>query len=396
MNNRFLARIVRTDKRQFLCKLLCPLNGDSEQLVELTFDEIKNLLGQSRNKKTSVVMATALGNLLKNDSSLAIGDYVTVQDEGPVTGYKIMKQYERKNEIFRLLIREQRKKVTAANCDVLVIVSSMSVPSFKRGVVDRMLVRAYQWGMIPYVVFNKMDEYRPSAEASGNLASHWQQYIHLDLFQSEKDEDSAGENSEKNSEEEQQPQTDLLFEWKRLQKMTDLYTFEVSAMDENYRLRYLKDGLTELKAALKGKTALFVGQSGVGKSRLITTLSGGAVDLKSMDVSKVGKGAHTTTWSEIIEVGDFDLVDSPGVRSLSVEDINPNDLISYFPDLAEIATQCKFTNCQHNEKVPGCGFRPYFRDQSTREEAALIISRLDAYQRILGEVSQIPEWQKKW
>ena len=119
------ARVNKSAKREFECRIL-----DSGELV----------------------VATALGNLLKGDeNSIVVGDYVMIDNN------VIVEVLPRTNEIFRLIVREQKKKVTASNCDLMVIVSSVSRPEYKRGIVDRFLVRAHQWGIRPLIVFKKMD-----------------------------------------------------------------------------------------------------------------------------------------------------------------------------------------------------------------------------------------------
>ncbi|MEK6626614.1 MAG: ribosome small subunit-dependent GTPase A, partial [Bdellovibrionota bacterium] len=269
--------------------------------------------------------------------------------------------HPRRNEIFRLQVREHKKRVTAANCDLLIAVTSASLPEYKRGVLDRLLIRAVQWGVDAFVVFNKMDTYLKHPET--DITKIADNEFHIN------------------------------YEAERLKNINAKF-FEVAAIDSNYKPRFLSCGQGELKQMLQGKTALVIGQSGVGKSRLISALSGGMVELPSLKISKVGKGSHTTTWSEIVRIGDFDLIDSPGMRSISVEDIVPEDLIQYFPDLFAYASRCKFSNCKHSEKIPGCAFHPVF--QSTTRESYLLISRLESYQRIMQEVSSTPDWQKKW
>lgn len=312
------ARIIRSSSRQFECRL----------------------------DDGSVVSATALANLLKSEESLVVGDFVTLRmDQDPV----ITHREERKSEIYRILIREAKKKITAANCDVIVIVSSVSRPTYKRGIIDRFLVRAHQWGIPSLVVFNKMDEY---------------------------DEETF----------------DLKFEADRL-RLLEVRSFEVSCVEENYSPKFLTEGPTELKKLLKGKTAILLGQSGVGKSSLINHLSPIAAEqLKTKAIGKAGKGSHTTTWSEVISLGDFDLIDSPGIRSFSLDDINPNELISYFPDLESLAVQCKFNNCDHLSESKGCAFNELDPESY---ETELTMSRLESYRRVFEEVSSTPQWAKK-
>lgn len=310
------ARVFKSAKREFDCKL---------------------------ESTGEIVVATALGNLLKGDeNTIVVGDYVMIENN------TIVEVLPRTNEMYRLIIREQKKKVTASNCDLLVIVSSVSRPEYKRGIVDRFLVRAHQWGIRPLMVFNKMDEYDPAV-------------------------------------------LDIQFEFDRMNNL-GIECFEVSAADETYKPQYLNLGLSELKSRLLHKTSIFLGQSGVGKSRLISQVSEGKINLLSNEVGKVGKGKHTTTWSEIVDCESMSLIDSPGIRSFGVEDLLQEELITYFPDLEEGAVKCKFSNCAHAEESKGCYF--YGLDQESRE-TQLLMSRLDSFCRMKEEISETPSYLKK-
>lgn len=312
------ARVFKSGKREFDCKFV-----DSGEMV----------------------VATALGNLLKGDeNSIVVGDYVMIDDKNT-----IMEVLPRTNEMYRLIIRENKKKVTASNCDLLVIVSSVSRPEYKRGIVDRFLVRAHQWGIRPLMVFNKMDEYN------------------ADML-------------------------DIQFEYDRMDNL-GIECFEVSAAHENYKPQYLKLGMDDLKNRLQGKTSIFLGQSGVGKSKLISAASDGKIKLLSMDVGRVGKGKHTTTWSEIVDCDTMSLIDSPGIRSFGVEDLLEEDLITYFPDIEEGAVQCKFSNCSHEEGTAGCFFWTKLDQNDHRTQ--LIMSRLESYLRMREEISETPSYLKK-
>jgi len=303
-----------------------------------------------RREDGVLISATALGNLLKRDRSVVVGDYVLLSQIPETNEWQITGIEERSSEIYRVSIREQRKRVTAANCDLLVILSSVSRPAYKQGIVDLFLVRACQWGIRPVVVFNKMDEY------------------------------------------DREESPDLLFERERLD-LLGAQCYEICAkLGEDYQKQFLSLGWAELEETLQDKTAIFLGQSGVGKSKTISKLSGGEIELKTNAVGKVGKGSHTTTWSELVELPNFYLIDSPGIRSFSLEDINPRELISYFPDLEEIGVRCKFTDCQHEPNSKGCAFFSNVLGPQVREA---LFSRLDSYKRIYEEVSQIPTWSKK-
>lgn len=312
------ARVFKSGKREFDCKLI-----DTNEMVT----------------------ATALGNLLKGDeNSIVVGDYVMIDDKNT-----IVEVLPRDNEMYRLIIRENKKKVTASNCDLMVIVSSVSRPEYKRGIVDRFLVRAHQWGIRPLMVFNKMDEY------DSNLL-------------------------------------DIKFEFDRMNNL-GIECFEVSAAHVDYKPKHLQLGIEDLKNRLQGKTSIFLGQSGVGKSKLITAASEGKIKLLSRDVGKVGKGTHTTTWSEIVDCETMSLIDSPGIRSFGVEDLLEEDLITYFPDIEEKSVHCKFSNCSHEEGTNGCFF--YTKLDQNAYETKLIMSRLESYLRMKEEISQTPSYLKK-
>jgi ribosome biogenesis GTPase len=311
------ARVFKSAKREFDCKLL-----DSGEMV----------------------VATALGNLLKGDeNSIVVGDYVMIDKN------IIVEILPRTNEMYRLIIREQKKKVTASNCDLMVIVSSVSRPEYKRGIVDRFLVRAHQWGIRPLIVFNKMDEYNPN-----------------DL--------------------------DIKFEFDRMNNL-GFECFEIAATDPLYKPRFLELGYDDLKSRLLHKTSIFLGQSGVGKSRLISQVSEGKIHLLSNEVGRVGKGKHTTTWSEIIDCDTMSLIDSPGIRSFGVEDLLEEDLITYFPDIEAGAVKCKFSNCDHHDDSKGCYF--FTNLDQNAYETKLLISRLDSFCRMKEEISQTPSYLKK-
>ena len=316
------AKVIRSHQREFDCKLI---NEDE------------------------IIKATALGNLLKKGDNLVVGDNVLVQKNEQTNEYVIKELIPRKNEIFRVLIRQSKKKVTAANIDYLIIICSSSRPKYVRGILERFLVRAYQWNVEPLVVFNKMDEY-------------------------------TGEDFS------------IEYEVERLSTL-GLKCFEISALEADYQPEYLEKGLKELKAIVRDKTSIFVGKSGVGKSETISTLSEGKVNLLTKSVRKIGKGSHTTTWSELVDCEDFYLVDSPGIRSFSLDDIDPDELIHYFPDVEEIALRCEFSNCSHLPDNKGCKF--YEEYDPDTDEGLMIHSRLESYLTLFDELSSTPFWEKK-
>jgi ribosome biogenesis GTPase / thiamine phosphate phosphatase len=122
-------------------------------------------------------------------------------------------------------------------------------------------------------------------------------------------------------------------------------------------------GLAELKQSLSGRTSVFVGKSGVGKSSLLNVLQPG-LGLKVKEVSRLtGKGRHTTSHLEMFPL-EFDeenekgaIVDTPGTREFGLWDIAEDDLALFFPEMKPYVGQCRFgLDCQHDEE-PGCAIR---------------------------------------
>lgn len=294
------ARILRSGMRVFDCELT--------------------------SSKTQV-KATALREALKQEGHIVVGDLVRLEQDMQSGSFEIVEVLPRKNKITRNLIREKKIKVLASNIDLLVIVSSVSKPLYKKGLIDRYIIRSREWDIPCIVVFNKFDEF--------------------------------------------DNQFDLEFEEKKYHSL-GIQTFRVSSEDINaYDFK-------NLKSLLKNKTSIFLGQSGVGKSRLITSLSSGKVSLLSRELAKkVDKGSHTTTWSELINLEDFSLIDSPGVRSMGLSDISKEELIHFFPELHPYVEACQFTNCTHEPNSKGCGFRNCSNE--------IILDRLNSYKSILED-----------
>lgn len=138
------------------------------------------------------------------------------------------------------------------------------------------------------------------------------------------------------------------------------------------------EGVEELRELLKGKVSVFSGQSGVGKSTLINKLVPNA-ELKTGHVrEKDGKGRHTTTSSSLLDLPDGGIViDTPGIRSLGIVDLDPEVLAGIFPGFFPDGNfTCKFGNCLHLRE-PGCAVR------AAVEEGRLSKGRYDSYLRIL-------------
>ena len=115
-------------------------------------------------------------------------------------------------------------------------------------------------------------------------------------------------------------------------------------------------GLTPLHEALKGKTCVFVGQSGVGKSSLVNAvLPDAELDVGDLSANS-GLGQHTTVTARLFHLPTGgELIDSPGIREFGLWHISEEELLHGYRELSELAGYCKFRNCSHRNE-PGCAF----------------------------------------
>ena len=107
-------------------------------------------------------------------------------------------------------------------------------------------------------------------------------------------------------------------------------------------------GLRQVSAHIApGRTVVFLGPSGVGKSSLINSLYGEEVQDTIEVREHDSKGRHTTTWRELIRLPCGGLViDTPGLREFHIG-LDENSLADQFPEISELAIRCHFRNCSH-------------------------------------------------
>jgi ribosome biogenesis GTPase len=195
------------------------------------------------------------------------------------------------------------KQVIVANLDLLVIVFALAQPAPIPARLDRMLVIAEQAGIPPLIVLNKVDLADEPAQADAVFA------LYRDLGY------------------------DLL--------ATSTVTGQ---------------GLDELRRRLVGRVSALVGASGVGKSSLLNAIQPG-LRLRAGEVSRVGKGRHTTSAADLLPLADGGFVaDTPGLKEIGLWGIDPDELISYFREFVPHLGGCRFARCSHRSE-PDCAIR---------------------------------------
>lgn len=145
--------------------------------------------------------------------------------------------------------------------------------------------------------------------------------------------------------------TDLLTD-NQINEFIDIYK---KAGYTVYPISVEKDqGIHELHEQMKNKLTLISGNSGVGKSSFINSINP-ELNLKTNKISEYHKaGKHTTTFSEIFQLSkEVMVVDTPGIKSFGVIELEKNEIGLYFKEIFHQSKQCKFTNCTHIHE-PGC------------------------------------------
>lgn len=109
-----------------------------------------------------------------------------------------------------------------------------------------------------------------------------------------------------------------------------------------------KEGIEDLKKYLYGKQAIFVGNSGVGKSSLTNALMDSDEIRTSYISQKSGRGRHTTTTSKYYIWDDnSSIIDTPGIRSLDVSNFQAIEIQNYFQEFEDWSSKCKYSDCLH-------------------------------------------------
>lgn len=245
---------------------------------------------------------------ISTTNPIAVGDWVRLSEEKDQEGIAtILSVEDRQNYIVRSAIHHPNQRhIIAANLDMAVLIATLKNPFTSQGFMDRFLITAEAYHIPALIIFNKSDTHY------GNTFAAW-------------------ENK------------------KSILEKVDYRTLTVSAKT--------KDGIDTIKSFLVGKTSLFCGHSGVGKSTLINSLIP-ELKLKTGAVSEYNeKGKHTTSFAEMFDLPfGGRIIDTPGIKELGLVDIAPSELSHYFPEMAARLNDCKFHNCLHANE-PGCAVK---------------------------------------
>ena len=264
------------------------------RLFEVITESGNKLKCEVRRKVKSEAKAT---------TPVAVGDDVLLSPshEGSAIIEKVL---ERRTAFFRPAVgQETIKQVIASNLDKLAIVSSITSPKLKTGLIDRFLISAQLGKLQPLIIINKIDLPKPT-EFETVFSAY--RSLGIEVFP------------------------------------TSCETGE---------------GIQDLKQAMRGYKTILVGHSGVGKSSIINQLVPG-LDLKTATISKsTNRGKHTTAHIELFELpsGGF-LADSPGLKVMGIWDVEKGELQYYYAEFEKYNGTCRFKDCVHIHE-PDCAVK---------------------------------------
>jgi ribosome biogenesis GTPase / thiamine phosphate phosphatase len=140
------------------------------------------------------------------------------------------------------------------------------------------------------------------------------------------------------------------------------------------------EGLGAVRAHLgPGRTVVFVGSSGVGKSSIVNALAGAPLLATAAIREDDARGRHTTSRRQLVRLADGLLIDTPGLRELGV--LDGDGLGTAFDDVERMAAECRFADCRH-ESEPGCAVR------AAVATGTLDRGRLEAFRKLEREAQR--------
>jgi ribosome biogenesis GTPase / thiamine phosphate phosphatase len=226
----------------------------------------------------------------------AIGDWVSVEEASSEGDVRIVHVLPRRSAFVRKEAGlRTRGQVVAANVDIALVVSAFPNDVVVRRI-ERYLTLAWESGATPIVVLSKSDLVSDAASSIAQVRSA-------------------------------APGAEVL---------------ALSALTG--------EGIDPLVARLeRGRTAVLLGSSGVGKSTLVNLLLGSERQ-RTADVRGDGRGRHTTTHRELLRLPNGALlIDTPGMRELQLWSADAG-LESAFTDVESLAHGCRFSNCAHESE----------------------------------------------
>ncbi len=246
---------------------------------------------------------------IKSTNPVAVGDKVLfkIEQVGDEVVGVITEIEDRSNYIIRKSVKlSKQTHIIAANIDQVFLIVTLRSPKTYTAFIDRFLATAEAYDIPAILLFNKMDIY--------------------------------GET-----------------ELQEVFELVSLY------QDIGYTCHCISaktgSNIEVIKTAMAGKTSMFAGNSGVGKSTLINLISPD-VDIKTTEISEQHlQGQHTTTFAEMYDL-DFGarIIDTPGIKGFGMVDMDPDEIGDYFPELFRLKSDCKFNNCLHLDE-PNCAVK---------------------------------------
>lgn len=120
---------------------------------------------------------------------------------------------------------------------------------------------------------------------------------------------------------------------------------------------YKNEGIEAIRTYLEGKTTVFAGPSGVGKSSMLNIICNEKKMETGVISDKIKRGKHTTRHSELIYISENTyIMDTPGFSTLYINEFDKEELKDYFIEFTKYEDQCKFRGCSHINE-PNCAVK---------------------------------------